>query len=215
MSNRLEVRGEPWDNAIEAYMAKTIEICMMNSRLHMDTGYHYKKKRVMWGLPAILVPVVMSPISLMVGWDRGDTCANITTSDYLNACGFLLTGVLTGVYNFFDFSTRTAEHFHHAGRYDLIKSDIESEMVKHRQYRIHADVFMTRIKMLMDNAAQTEPVIPQKILERNQMSKEIVLAKKTELVRIELTPGHSQNSDVDKSDIAIIIPDENKELTKI
>jgi hypothetical protein len=198
-SLRLAVRGEPWDEGIEAYMTKTVEICTMNANLHSDTGYYYKYKRVLWGLPAILIPIVMSPISLMVGWSKGDTCANITASDYINACGFLITGVLSGVYSFFDYGTKMQVHFQHAGLYDLIKSDIETEMVKHRPYRIHADVFMTRVKMLMDQAAQTEPIIPQGILKRNKMTKEMVREKKTELVRIELTPGNSDASEESES----------------
>jgi len=186
--------AEPWDDMIEQYMQKTLEICVMNSRLHMDTGYHFKRKRVMWGLPAVLVPIIMSPISLMIGWASEAQPDSITAADYVNACGFLVSGVITGVYNFFDYSTKMAKHFHQAGIYDLIKSDVESEMVKHRQFRIKADVFLTRIKMLMDNAAQTDPVIPQKILERNELSKQLVREKKSELIRIEISPGNSRAS---------------------
>ena len=54
-------------------------------------------------------------------------------------------------------------HFNYSARYTDVVSDIESELVKSRKFRIQLDVYSTRIHMITDNLANSEPVLPRYI----------------------------------------------------
>ena len=100
----------------------------------------------------------MSPVSLLME-------SEIEFAKYVNAGAFLTTDVIGGVYSFFKFGEKMTNHFNFRARYDDVVSDIELELVKGREFRTQLDVFATRIHMLVDNLAITEPVLPKGILE--------------------------------------------------
>jgi hypothetical protein len=99
----------------------------------------------------------MSPISLLLG-------SGSPQSEYINAGAFMLTGLIAGVYSFFRYGEKLERHFGFAGRYGDVVTDIEAILVKGRSFRGPADVFSTKIKMMMDNLALTEPTLPRFIL---------------------------------------------------
>ena len=158
------VYEEPWNDNIEKYFYNLREECVLHSQLNNDAGYHFKRKKNNWGLPSVLIPVIMAPISLMVGWSTNNTCSNITASDYINSIGYLAAGIVSGVYSYFNFGERTAKHFSVALLYDMIISEINMEMTKGVKFRVQADVFMVRITMLIASATNEEPTIPSFIL---------------------------------------------------
>ncbi len=155
---------EPWTDEIEEYCRNQISTCILHVDLNDEAGYHFKRKRVLWGLPGILIPIIMASVSLMVGWSRKDTCVKITAADYVNSIGYLIVGVVNGVYGFFNFGTKSAKCFATSLMYASIKSQIDQELHRGKLFRIPADVFMTKIGMLMDNAAAQEEVIPESII---------------------------------------------------
>jgi len=185
-TNFRTMREEPWDHRIEDYMKKLLNICYEKSNFHNEAGYHFKAKRNMWGLPTVLIPAMLSPISLMVGWAYKDTCNTITASDYISAVGFMLTAIFTAVYSFFGFGERYTQHFNAAAVYDSIISEVEAELVKHRQFRMQADVFTIRIKMQVDFAAQHEPLIPKRILEKNKTTQHEMNQKRGSLAQLNI-----------------------------
>lgn len=152
---------EPWGDRNEAYMKEMIQLCKIRSSQHERSGYHFKGKNTHWGLPAVLIPTIMAPVSVLIDTEP-------EASKYVNAGAFLITGVIAGVVSFFKFGEKMANHFNFAARYADVVSDIELELVKAREFRVQLDVFSTRIHMLVDNLANTEPIIPQFILNDTQ-----------------------------------------------
>jgi hypothetical protein len=151
------VEEEPWNDNLEQYMMDFIYDAKRRSAQHESAGYYFKKLNTRWGLPLVLVPVVMSPVSLMI--DKTDG------AEYVQACAFMLSGLIAGVYSFFRYGEKLERHFGFAGRYGDVVTDIEAILVRGRQFRGPADVFSTKIKMVMDNLSLTEPTLPRFILD--------------------------------------------------
>jgi len=151
------IEEEPWGEKNETYMKEIIQLCKTKSAQHEQAGYHFKGKNTHWGLPSILIPTIMAPVSVLIESEP-------VSSKYVNACAFLLTGVIAGVVSFFKFGEQMVTHFNFAARYADVISDIELELIKDREFRTQLDVFATRVHMIIDNLANTEPVIPQFIV---------------------------------------------------
>ena len=156
-SDYVAIQEEPWNEALEQYMRRFIQTAKNRSQQHESAGYHFTVLNTRWGLPLVLIPVVMSPISLILGHVSPQ-------SEYINAGAFMVSGIIAGVYTFFRYGERLERHFGFAGRYGDVVTDIEEILVKGRAFRGPADVFSTKIKMIMDNLALTEPILPLFIL---------------------------------------------------
>jgi hypothetical protein len=50
----------------------------------------------------------------------------------------------------------------------LQPTEIDSELIKSKEYRVPADVFLTRVKMLIDNVSKSEPTLPESVLEKKE-----------------------------------------------
>lgn len=148
---------EKWSPRNEMYMRNMINLCKTKAKQHEEAGYSFKKKNTYWGLPLVILPVIMSPVSLLMDEES-------ETSKFINAGAFLATGVIGGVYSFFKFGEKMTNHFNFSARYADVVSDIELELVKGRDFRTQLDVFSTRVHMLVDNLSNTEPVLPKGIV---------------------------------------------------
>ena len=167
-TNFRTVKEEPWGSRIEKYLREVMKLCEEKSQLHDEAGYFFKKKKNTWGVPMVLVPAIFSPLTLMIAWNRNDTCDTITFADYFNAIGFMLTAFFTTVYGWYDYGMKYQLHFNHAYIFGSIHSKIKAEMVKHRRFRLNADVFMVQINMELDNAIRNEPVLPKSIIKKDK-----------------------------------------------
>jgi hypothetical protein len=149
---------EPWHSSLENYLKHMRDVADTHSSLHEQAGYHFKKRNNWFGLPSVLIPLIMAPVSLML------ESVGTPAIQYVNAGGFMLTGVFTGVYSFFKYGEKMERHFAFSARYADILTDIESELIKERRHRIPADVMIVKVKMSVDNLKKTAPVIPQGLL---------------------------------------------------
>jgi hypothetical protein len=173
---------EAWNSRLETYIKHMRDVADSRSQLHEKAGYHFKKRNNWFGLPSVLVPLIMAPASLML------ESANIASLPFVNACGFMLTGIFTGVYSFFKYGEKMERHFAFSARYADIVTDIESELIKERKHRIPADVMTIKIKMSLNYLNNTAPVITQKFLseERN-----IIYKDGYEPIKIKISKSYS------------------------
>ena len=102
----------------------------------------------------------MSPISLTLDSPEGE---------YIKAGAFLISGLIAGVYSFFRYGEKLERHFGFAARYADVVTDIEAILVKGPAFRGPADVFSTKIKMMIDNLTLTEPALPEFILKSEKL----------------------------------------------
>jgi len=153
--NRMEER---WNSRLEKYIKHMRNIADTQSHLHEQAGYHFKKRNNYFGLPSVLIPLIMAPVSLMLESKESSEGA------YVNAAGFMITGIFTGIYSFFKYGEKMERHFSFSSRYSDIVTDIESELIKERSFRMHADVMIMKVKLSLDHLNNTAPVVPQKII---------------------------------------------------
>lgn len=146
-------REEKWGPRNETYMRHLITLCENKYTQHDRAGYHFKKISSRLGLPMVLLPVIMSPVSVLV---EGQPIAK-----YVNATAFILTGILSATVNFYKYGEKMSNHFNYSARFEDIKTDLEVELVKERPYRNAYDVFSTKIHMRIDSLLNGSPTLPK------------------------------------------------------
>ena len=168
-NNRIE---EPWTHKGENLILEWNTDIKKSKQMHDDSGYYYKRMRKNWGLPAIILPAAMAPVSSVFSdkyWIK-----------YLNMVAFVTVAIMGGIDSFFSFATRKERHFNHAARYGELSTAIEAELFKKKKFRIQSDVFCTEMRMRYDMLNTTAPVIPQFIL-KNYEKKEAHTSQECEL----------------------------------
>jgi len=146
---------EPWSEAGEKLMNHWLREVYTLQYRHEKAGYFYKKMRKIWGLPCVIIPSVMTPIT--------NVYADYKNIQYINMLAFVTVAIFTGVDSFFSFALRRERHFNHSTRYSELHSEIQVEMIKERRYRVQSDVFFTRIQMKYDMLNMNAPIIPNSI----------------------------------------------------
>ena len=134
---------EKWNERNAAYMQYIIKLCRNRSTQHKASGYSFKTKNTMWSLPLVIVPTIMSPISLLVE-------ENSDIAKYISAGAFLVTGVIGGVQSYFKYGELMTKHFNLDFQYIDLISDIEEEMIKLPPYRTQCDIFISKINKRVD-----------------------------------------------------------------
>lgn len=155
------------------------QMCDVKKKQHEQAGYYFKNRNTLWGLPAVLIPTIMAPISVLID-------ENTDVGIYINAGAFLLTGIITGVMSFFKYGEKMTNHFNFSSKYADVISDINLELMKSRQFRVQLDVFSTRIHMITDSLSNSEPVIPSKILNDKQYKKSTYITVPNDELAIEV-----------------------------
>lgn len=151
---------EPWTHKVEDLIILWNKDIQEQVTLHEDSGYFYKKKKQMVGLPAVLVPLMMAPFSA--------TFADKYWIQYVNMTSFVLVGFLSGLETFFSFGASKEKHFNHSSRYQELQTYIESQLFKKKKFRLEVDVFLTEVRMRYDNLRTTAPTIPSTITKMNE-----------------------------------------------
>tara|TARA_Y100000992_G_scaffold299430_1_gene266205 strand:- start:110 stop:586 length:477 start_codon:yes stop_codon:yes gene_type:complete len=142
---------EPWLDDHEALIHQWKQTSDTLSKKHEDAGYAAKRKHTRFGLPAMLIPMVMAPMTPLFGshW----------STLYVESAGFVLSAVASGMVQFFNFAGKSERHFNFSARYADLVTDIEQELAKPRQYRQQVDTFSLRVKMMFDALNRHAPTL--------------------------------------------------------
>ena len=154
----LDIRYDaPWNNKIESYIFGIRNIANENALKHEEAGYHYKKRKTWFGLPTTVVPLVMAPVTLVLGSGHPYALS-------ISACALLVSGLSSGIYDFFSYGEQTINNFNSNNNWAALVSDIDCEMAMDRIYRQQADVFMARSQMKFDALVSQAPVLPKVVI---------------------------------------------------
>ena len=148
---------EPWHHEIEDQIRRWRKHAKCMTDLHSDAGYYFKTRKLRYGLIPVIVPLIMAPLAPIITTEYG-------WGMYFNSLVLAVVGLFTGLIMFFSPGEKMQQHFSFSARYADIVSDIDAELIRYRQYRAAADVFTLKIKMMIDNLAFQEPVIPKSIV---------------------------------------------------
>jgi hypothetical protein len=147
----------PWNDKIEEYILDIRARSKVNAKKHEEAGYHFKKRKTWFGLPTTVVPLVMAPVTLVLGSDHSYALP-------ISACALLVSGLSSGINDFFSYGEKTSNNFNSATNWSMLVSEIDGEMAKHRNYRQPADVFMSRAQMKFDALTSNAPILPKSII---------------------------------------------------
>ncbi len=152
--------ADPWSTKIQTYVENIKSDCLLKSEQHSEAGHHFRKLDIRWGLPSILIPATFAPLSVYANfWDTEEN--SVKPGDYIGTLGLFLTSIFTGVSGFFQYGQRSGKHYLYSAKYTDIATDIDAELIKKKEFRISADVFVQTIKMKYDNLIFGEPVVPK------------------------------------------------------
>ena len=109
--------------------------CVARSVFHNEKSRENKIKFGIFGLPAVLIPIILSGISPLL------PCNSLTSSIIL-----MFAGLFSGITMFFNFGRKQEEHNNTSNKFFELHTDISSELSKPKIYRIACDVYLEQIK---------------------------------------------------------------------
>lgn len=137
-----------WEHREEELLEKWKDEMYDNSKLHRKSGKKYKKLYVIFGVPATLIPIIMSGLT-------------VPLEDYPLTQSLLMitTGILVGISTFFNLGKRFAQHFEYENRYGELAREIEKELKKPKRHRLACDVYMERVYLKYSGLNARAPVV--------------------------------------------------------
>lgn len=147
--DKRRIGEEEWSEITETLAREWGEEALKASEGHAKAGLKNKAMHVYFGLPSVLIPIAMAPISTSFSDEY-----NI---QYVNMSAFLLSGILGAVDNFFAYDRKYQKHMDFSARYSDVVSDVKYQLAKSRPYRVSYDEFLMKIQMKMDSLAASAP----------------------------------------------------------
>lgn len=140
---------EKWSERHEKLAEEWLKVAEERSAGHDKLGKKFKCKHYIFGLPALLIPLVFSPVSVVL--------ENDPSLPYVSMTGFILSGVFAGVDKFFDHSAKHQKHMEYSARYGDIASDVKYELAQARRFRVDPDRFLMKIQQKLDYTGASAP----------------------------------------------------------
>lgn len=144
---------EPWTRDIEELIKHWRNYSIVMSEKHENAGYYIKVKHNWFGLPPILIPLMMTFISQLIP-------PTSPLSNPINGAMFLFSGITGAVYKWLNLGEQYALHFQYSARFNDIITNIDTELSRQRKFRRPADVFLTEVRCKIDNLNDTAPEFP-------------------------------------------------------
>lgn len=139
-----------WTTKIECIFNHWALECKELSKKHNKQGRRHKCLYHSFGIPSVVIPVFMASINQLLG-DQHEV------SIIVNSIGFLLTGTITGIMTFLNFSSKYEKHFYTEIRYNELYTDIQSLLIKPKRNRIAADVALEQYKLRFEHINEYAP----------------------------------------------------------
>lgn len=140
---------EPWDTPQENLIGRWRDASDSLAAAHEGRAAVCKRKSVWYGLPGLMIPTLMAPLSTVL--------KDSEWIAYVETAAFMTTAAASAMVQFFDFSGKAEKHFAFAARYADLVTDIDQELAKPRRFRQQVDTFSLKIKMMYDALNRAAP----------------------------------------------------------
>ena len=139
---------EKWDNDNTTYFTNMIRECKKKSISHGMKGRRLKKLYHVINIPLISLPVIVSTLSTQL-------------IDYklISMLLMVVIGVGNIISAFLNIGQKYQVNLEYENRYDELACDIESELIKGKKYRVQFDVYLTRVRMKLNQLNKQAPLI--------------------------------------------------------
>ena len=136
-----------WESREEDLLKMWMEEMKINSLKQGKKARETKKLYALFGVPATLVPIVLSGLS------------SLEIDPLVNSLLMIMTGSLIGISTFFNLGKKFAQHFEYEHKYDELARELEKELKKPKRHRIACDVYMEKIYMTYNGLNARAPAI--------------------------------------------------------
>ena len=138
-----------WESRQEEYFKKILKECLEFQKQHDRASHYNKKKYIFMSIPIIILPLVLSSINDVL----------VEKYNYVNTTGMMISGIISGLSTFFNFSKKQAQHNEFSGKYDELAGEIEAMLSKPKRHRIACDVAIERIKNRYNHLNNSAPML--------------------------------------------------------
>ena len=122
--------------------------CKDRSNKHEVKGKKNKIKFALFGIPSIMIPVILGGVSSIV------PCHSLVYT-----LGMMMTGLFGGIGMFFNFGKKEQSHFEYMNRFFELANEIDTELSKPKRHRIACDVYMEKIKQEYGKYCSQSPTL--------------------------------------------------------
>jgi hypothetical protein len=136
----------PWDEKIELLMDKWKCETTEKAEAHHAKAVKAKQMYILFGIPPIVVPVILTGLQSVIH----------ELNKYVVPSLLIFSGLVAVSNIFFNFGQKFQQNCEFSAKYDSLSKEIEAECTKHKKFRVAADVFLERVKLLsysIDNNA--------------------------------------------------------------
>lgn len=137
----------PWTDELEAYVKDILDKSKEASDFHKKKGLKCKRLRHIWGLPSVIIPIVVTAIE---------------NSNYENkiliSSSLAIATISAAIDHLFNFGKRSETHFQAMSKFDNLVTDCEEVLSMQRDYRRNPTTIITQIKMMYDSINEHAPV---------------------------------------------------------
>ena len=136
-----------WEAREEQLLKKWMDEMFICSKKQGIKARHTKKLYALVGVPATLLPIVLSGLT------------SLEIEPLVNSLLMITTGSLIGISTFFNLGKKFAQHFEYEHKYDELARELEKELKKPKKHRIACDVYMEKIYMTYNGLNARAPAV--------------------------------------------------------
>lgn len=140
-----------WDTKIETLFRHWAIECKEKSEQHNKKAKLKKCLHRSLAIPSVVIPILMATMTQII---EDETVFELKVT---NAIGYLLTGTLTGINTFLNYSSQYEKHYNAEVRYHELYVDIQSTLIKPKRDRIQADVSLENFRLKFEHINEMSP----------------------------------------------------------
>lgn len=151
--DRVEKRSlgeEEWTEYTVELVKKWRTLAEEASKAHTKTGLKKKSMHVKTALPSIILPLCFAPLS-------SSSLSDKNGFEYANMTAFILSGCLSAINNFFNYSGLHEKHMNFSAKYGDLVTTIDYELAKQKKYRRPPDEMLTYVQVRLDSLNAQAP----------------------------------------------------------
>lgn len=136
-----------WETREEDLLKKWMKEMYICSNKQGNKARHTKKLYALFGVPATLLPIILSGLT------------SLEIEPLVNSLLMITTGSLIGISTFFNLGKKFAQHFEYEHKYDELARELEKELQKPKRHRIACDLYMEKIYMTYNGLNARAPAV--------------------------------------------------------
>jgi hypothetical protein len=137
----------PWEEREEKLIKEIIADCTIAEMVHEVKSKRCKMFYVLFGLPAIILPMVAALMSEYLP-EKNKMSVSVV---------LVFASILSATQQFFNFGKKAQSHSEYSGKFSELALSTRVEIVKPKRFRVACDVFLERVSRNMIELKNSAP----------------------------------------------------------